>query len=58
MGNEFQGALCHMTLDVSQTVNIWFQNMDQPIPFGEYNVMIETPGAGNFTYPNNLFITP
>lgn len=58
LGNAFQGALCYMTLDISQTTGIWFQNIDQPIPFGEYNVMIETPGAGNFTYPSNLFITP
>jgi len=58
LGNEFQGALCHMTLDVSQTTGIWFQNIDQQIPFGEYNVTIESPGAGNFTYPKNIFITP
>ncbi len=58
MNGEFQGGLCYMTLDVSETQDIWVMNLDEYIPFGEYNVTLVNPAAGNVTYPDNLFITP
>jgi len=59
MGTAFNGDKCTMFLDVSQTVDIWWQSgIDQNIPLGEYIVTVSNPGAGAETYPYDIVSDP
>jgi len=67
---EMQGGLCWAAIEVGRDGNpdglggtppygkLWWQNIEQLIPIGEYDVRLENPGAGSADYPDTLHIVP
>ena len=66
---DSQGGMCWSAIEVGRTGNtdltdpppygkLWWQNIEQLITVGTYDVRLENPGAGSADYPDTLTITP
>lgn len=66
---DTQGGMCWSAIDVGRDGNtdlsgdppygrLWWQNIEQLIPVGTYDVRLENAGAGSADYPDTLTIVP
>jgi len=67
--STIQGGMCWSAIEVGRDGNtdlasdppygrLWWQNIEQMIPFGTYDVRLENPGEGSADYPDTLTIVP